>query len=170
MLSECLTIMKLGHNPVTFDYIISPAPETIVRALGLLRQLGAVDSSGRLSPHGRQLAVIPTNVFAARALLKSPKFGCSDEVISVLAMIEATNGGSYLFIPGRRGKKVEKIKDHFRHPSGDHLTLFNIYMAWREACHTGKSYEFLKKNMLQESVLRSADNFQLPSVCTILSI
>jgi pre-mRNA-splicing factor ATP-dependent RNA helicase DHX15/PRP43 len=158
MLSECLTILKLGHNPITFDYIVPPAPETIVRALGLLRQLGAVKPNGSLSFLGKQLTAIPTNVYAAMTLLESPKFGCSDEIISVLAMLEATNGGSYLFRPGQN---KQKIKRKFQHCSGDHITLFNIYMAWREACYVKKGPKFANDNMLLEGALRNADNLRL---------
>jgi pre-mRNA-splicing factor ATP-dependent RNA helicase DHX15/PRP43 len=161
MLSECLTILKLGHNPITFDYIVPPAPETIVRALGLLRQLGAVKPNGSLSSLGKQLTAIPTNVYAAMTLLGSPIFGCSDEIISVLAMLEATNGGSYLFRPGQNKQKLRGIKRKFQHCSGDHITLFNVYMAWREACYIKKGPKFANDNMLLEGALRNADNLRL---------
>jgi pre-mRNA-splicing factor ATP-dependent RNA helicase DHX15/PRP43 len=167
MLSECLTIIKLGHDPITFDFIIPPAPETIVRALGLLRQLGAIDVEGRLSLRGQGLAAIPTDVYAAMTLLESPRFGCSDEILSILAMADATDGGSHLFqraYSRKEHKKRREIKDKFQHPSGDHITLFNIYMAWREACHQRKKKKqdkFLRENMLLKSALEKADGLRL---------
>ena len=159
MLSGCLTILKLGHNPITFDYIVSPAPETIVKALGLLRQLGAVDCNGKLSSRGDKLASIPADVYVALTLLESPKYGCSDEIVSITAMLDATNGGSYLF-QGQSGKKLDNIKKQFQHRSGDHITLFNIYMAWRAACIVGEERSFCKKNMLLEGALRRADRMR----------
>jgi pre-mRNA-splicing factor ATP-dependent RNA helicase DHX15/PRP43 len=167
MLSECLTIIKLGHDPITFDYIVPPAPETIVRALGLLRQLGAVNPDGKLSSRGSKLAAIPTNVYAAMTMLESPRFGCSDEIISTLSMVEATDGGSHLFQrahSGKEHKRLREIKDKFQHPSGDHITLFNIYMAWREACYQrkkNKQDKFLRENMLMKSALEKADGLRL---------
>jgi pre-mRNA-splicing factor ATP-dependent RNA helicase DHX15/PRP43 len=164
MLRECLTIMKLGHDPISFDYIIPPAPETIVRALGLLRQLRAVDADGRISQRGQDIAAIPTDVYFALSLLECPKFGCSDEVITTLAMVDATKGGSYLFRRAQSDQdhdKLRKIKRFFKHTSGDHLTLFNIYMAWREACYTKKRREFLRGHMLIGGALISADHLRL---------
>lgn len=170
MLSECLTIMMLGHDPISFDYIVAPAPETIVKALEILLQLGAIDEDGKLSPRGEELAAIPTDVYAALTLLESQKFGCSAEILSILAMVEATSKGSSAFVyvdpedyDTEDYNKITASKLHFQHPSGDHLTLFNIYMAWRAASHEGKKveHEFLVNNMLDGTVLRNADNLRL---------
>lgn len=166
MLKECLTIMKLGHNPATFDYIMAPAPETVVKTLEILQQLGAIDHNGKLLSRGEELTAIPTNVFAALTILESPEFGCSDEVLSVLAMVEATSSGGSAFARGHGPEdddKIRKSKQYFQHPSGDHLTLFNIYMAWRAACHKGETDQkaFLNKYMLDGTVLSSADGFRV---------
>jgi pre-mRNA-splicing factor ATP-dependent RNA helicase DHX15/PRP43 len=166
MLSECLTILVLGHDPITFDYIVSPAPETIVKALEILYQLGAITEDGELLPRGKELAAIPTNVYAALTLLESVKFGCSDEIISIVAMVEATTKGGSLFRNAESEDGHDKIrasKRFFQHPSGEHLTLFNIYMAWRTASLRGGKTErsFLQDNMLDNTMLRSADHFRL---------
>lgn len=163
MLSECLTIKALGHNPVTFDYIVAPAPETIVKALELLQQLGAIDHDGQLLPQGEELTAVPTNVYAALTILESRRFDCSDEIISTMAMVEAVSKTGSAFIHGGPHDKILAAKLHFQHPSGDHLTLFNIYMAWRTACQKGEKAEhlFLRNYVLDAAILRAADGFRL---------
>ncbi|THX42352.1 pre-mRNA-splicing factor ATP-dependent RNA helicase PRP43 [Aureobasidium pullulans] len=163
MTSACLHIMKLGQSPIGFDYIVPPATGTIVKALGLLRMLNAVDIKVNLLPRGEKITSIPTDdIYTATALLASPDFGCSDEIITILSMIEATDGGSHLFRPVADDEKEEKIKlqaaqKHFRHITGDHITLFNVYMAWRDACSHKCEEAFLERNLLVGSVLKAAD-------------
>jgi pre-mRNA-splicing factor ATP-dependent RNA helicase DHX15/PRP43 len=174
MLSECLSILKMGRSPLTFPYIVAPATETIVKALGILHLLGAVDARGEsLTPLGTDITSLPVDVYSAVVLLESPRFGCSDEMISLVSMIEATDGGSNLFSsPSNAEEKaaIKTIRAQFHHGSGDHITLFNIYMAWTAACTTNKADEFLSKNKLKGSVLRYADQIRLQLFRTLLKV
>jgi pre-mRNA-splicing factor ATP-dependent RNA helicase DHX15/PRP43 len=174
MLNECLSILKMGRRPLTFSYIVAPATETIVKALGILYLLGAVDARGEsLTPLGKDITSLPIDVYSAVVLLESPRFGCSDEMISLVSMIEATDGGSNLFSdPSDAEEKaaIKAIREQFRHGSGDHITLFNIYMAWTAACTTNKADEFLTKNKLKGSVLRYADQIRLQLFRTLLKV
>ncbi|KAI4717882.1 pre-mRNA-splicing factor ATP-dependent RNA helicase PRP43 [Aureobasidium sp. EXF-10727] len=173
LLSECLTILKLGHDPLTFDYIVPPVPETMQKAMELLHLLRATDCSNRILERGKNLAAIPTNVYAALTMLQSPEYGCSDEIITIMAMIEATDGGSGLYLHARERDEranLNRIKRSFQHASGDHVTLLNIYMEWRAACHKKEEREFLERNMLQGSALRSADQTRLHYLAALKKI
>jgi pre-mRNA-splicing factor ATP-dependent RNA helicase DHX15/PRP43 len=174
MLSECLSILKMGRSPLTFPYIVAPATETIVKALGILYLLGAVDARGEnLTSLGTDMTRLPVDVYSAVVLLESPRFGCSDEMISLVSMIEATDGGSNLFNnPSTPEEKaaLKAIRELFHHGSGDHITLFNIYMAWTAACTSNKADEFLSKHMLKGSVLRYADQIRLQLFRTLLKL
>jgi pre-mRNA-splicing factor ATP-dependent RNA helicase DHX15/PRP43 len=160
MLSEYLHILKMGRSPLNFPFMVAPASETIVKAQGLLFQLGAVDARGQLTPRGEEITQLPVDVYSAVVLLSSPDYGCSDEMLSLVSMIEASEGGSHVFvnaITDEMKKQLAKIKAKYRHPTGDHLTLFNIYMAWRSACLAGTADEFVRENMLLGTVLKTAD-------------
>lgn len=174
MLNECLSILKMGRSPLTFPYIVAPATETIAKALGILYLLGAVDARGEsLTPLGKDITSLPVDVYSAVVLLESPRFGCSDEMISLVSMIEATDGGSNLFInPSDAEEKaaIKAVRAQFHHGSGDHITLFNIYMAWTAACTANKADEFLSKNKLKGSVLRYADQIRLQLFRTLLKV
>lgn len=160
MLGEVLHILKMKLNPRDFPYITAPATETVIKAVGLLQELGALNRRGQISARGDAITSLPVDPYSAVVLLESPKFGCSDEIISIIAMVQASEGGSRLFIntfDDKEQAQIRKIRSKFRHPAGDHLTLFNIYMSWRAAGLSGTSDAFISENMIQSSVLREAD-------------
>ena len=165
MLMECLSILKIGKSPLTFPYIVAPAAETIAKALGILYQLGAVDQRGeRLTARGEEIARLPVDVYSAIVLLESPQYDCSDEMLSLISMIEASDGGRDVFIKPvnkEEKKRLRQIRAEFCHGSGDHLTLFNIYMSWRAAGQNDTAAEFVKENMLNGSTLKLADQTRL---------
>lgn len=55
-----LTLKKLGISDlVHFDFMDPPAPETLMRALELLNDLGALDDEGELTKTGEMMAEFP---------------------------------------------------------------------------------------------------------------
>jgi pre-mRNA-splicing factor ATP-dependent RNA helicase DHX15/PRP43 len=159
MVAECITILAIGENPVTFPYITPPAVETLVNALEALYHLLAIDGKGQLMDHGRALGLLPVDPYLAEIILRSPKYGCSDEIVSIVAMIEASDGGTMLQVMDtQEDKKIapQKLRP-LRHPRGDHLTYLNVYMAWRSAGIAGTQKEFCAEHALRMSVLQTAD-------------
>ncbi|KAH6633269.1 P-loop containing nucleoside triphosphate hydrolase protein, partial [Boeremia exigua] len=165
MLSECMDILSLGMSPIDFPYIVAPATETVVRALGILREMDAINARGtELTSRGKLLSRLPIDMYLAAALLESPKLGCSDEVLTIVAMIEASDGGNSLFVQpdGNEEKaKLKSIRNEYCGHSGDHVLLLNVYFAWRTASDPKNTAvntdEWLQQNMLRGSVLRTAD-------------
>jgi pre-mRNA-splicing factor ATP-dependent RNA helicase DHX15/PRP43 len=83
-----LELVKLGiKDLVHFDYMDAPAPETIMRALELLNYLAALDDDGNLTPLGEIMAEFPLDPQLAKMLICSPEFGCSNEMLSLTAML-----------------------------------------------------------------------------------
>lgn len=164
MVSEALHIMKLGFNVPEFDFIIKPSTEAVGKALGLLCQLGTINKKMQVTLHGSDIAAVPIDVYSAAMLLEGSFRKCSCEVLSVVCMIEATRNGQNVWRnpakePEAR-KKLEKAQAHFRHVSGDHLTLLNIYLGWRNARLKASTDDFLDQWMLDGAVLRSADGIR----------
>ena len=56
--ASLLTIVG-SQDLVRFDYVDSPAPETLMRALELLYYLGALDTEFTLTPLGKIMAQFP---------------------------------------------------------------------------------------------------------------
>lgn len=60
MASTILSMMTLGvRDLVHFDYLDSPAPESIMRALELLHYLSALDDESNLTPLGSLMSKFP---------------------------------------------------------------------------------------------------------------
>ncbi|CAH9079032.1 unnamed protein product [Cuscuta europaea] len=83
-----LTLKKLGIDDlVHFDFMDPPAPETLMRALEVLNYLGALDDEGNLTKLGEIMSELPLDPQMAKMLVVSPEFNCSNEILSVSAML-----------------------------------------------------------------------------------
>ena len=127
--SVILELKKLGIDDlVHFDYMDPPAPETVMRALELLNYLAAFDDDGNLTPLGDIMSAFPLEPQLAKMLIVSPEFKCSNEVLSIAAMLSVPN--PYLR-PNSQRREADEAKAQFAHPQGDHLSLLNLYHAYR---------------------------------------
>lgn len=126
-----LELVKLGiKDLVHFDYLDAPAPETIMRALELLNFLAALDDDGNLTVLGQIMAEFPLDPQLAKMLICSPEFGCSNEILSLTAMLSVPN----VFVrPNNARREADMAKAQFTHPEGDHLTLLNVYHAFKSS-------------------------------------
>ncbi|OMH84727.1 putative pre-mRNA-splicing factor ATP-dependent RNA helicase [Zancudomyces culisetae] len=161
-----LQLLKIGvKDLVHFDFMDPPAPETLMRALEMLNFLGALDDNGELTPFGAIMADFPLDPQLSKMLIDSPKFNCSNEILSIVAMLSVPN----VFLRPRDSQRAaDAAKAEFIHVDGDHLTLLNVYHAYRAAC-ANKSVEISNwcyRNYLLLRSLKSADNvrFQLESI------
>ncbi|ONL97413.1 putative pre-mRNA-splicing factor ATP-dependent RNA helicase DEAH3 [Zea mays] len=83
-----LTLKKLGIDDlVHFDFMDPPAPETLMRALEVLNYLGALDDEGNLTQLGEMMSEFPLDPQMSKMLVISPKYNCSNEILSVSAML-----------------------------------------------------------------------------------
>ena len=79
---------RLGiKDLVHFDLMDPPAPETLMRALELLNQLGALDDYGELTDLGNLMSDFPLEPMLAKMLISSVKLKCSEEVLTLVAML-----------------------------------------------------------------------------------
>jgi hypothetical protein len=53
--------------------------------------------------------------------------------------------------------KISAARSYFRYPGSDHLSLLNVYMAWKQACVDNRTDEFIRDQCVRRSVLRAAD-------------
>jgi HrpA-like RNA helicase len=95
-----LTLKKLGIDDlVHFDFMDPPAPETLMRALELLNYLGALDDDGNLTKLGTLMSEFPLDPQMSKMLVVSPDFNCSNEILSITAMLSGIVVSSFsLFV------------------------------------------------------------------------
>uniref|UniRef100_A0A0A1XSA0 RNA helicase n=1 Tax=Zeugodacus cucurbitae TaxID=28588 RepID=A0A0A1XSA0_ZEUCU len=83
-----LQLKKLGIDDlVHFDFMDPPAPETLMRALELLNYLAALDDDGNLTDLGAVMSEFPLDPQLAKMLIASCQHNCSNEILSITAML-----------------------------------------------------------------------------------
>uniref|UniRef100_A0A7N8YRH4 ATP-dependent RNA helicase DHX15 n=1 Tax=Mastacembelus armatus TaxID=205130 RepID=A0A7N8YRH4_9TELE len=86
--SVVLQLKKLGIDDlVHFDFMDPPAPETLMRALELLNYLAALNDDGDLTELGSMMAEFPLDPQLAKMVIASCEFNCSNEILSITAML-----------------------------------------------------------------------------------
>jgi len=139
-LAQVILMLKgMGvFDPLQFDYLTKPSAASIRRACQNLFALGALTENMELSNHGKKMARLPVDPIYAHLLLQSPKYGCTHEMLTAVAMLSAEN---VLFRPGGGGgdqgsgslaHKAAQAHRRFASWEGDLPTLLNIYESWRK--------------------------------------
>ncbi|KAG9123708.1 DEAH-box ATP-dependent RNA helicase prp43, partial [Ceratobasidium sp. 392] len=98
-----------------------------MRALELLHYLSAIDEKGALTPLGGIMAEFPLDPQLAKLLVVSPEFKCSNEILTIVAMLSAPN---VWIRPPYQRREADIAKAQFAHPDGDHLVLVNVYNSY----------------------------------------
>lgn len=87
-----LTLKAMGINDLLgFDFMDPPPPSTLITALEQLYNLGALDEEGMLTRLGRKMAEFPLEPPMSKVLIASVDLGCSEEILTILAMLSAQN-------------------------------------------------------------------------------
>ncbi|KAJ5121336.1 uncharacterized protein N7515_009297 [Penicillium bovifimosum] len=131
-LSHTILMLKaMGINDLLhFDFMDPPPTNTMLTALEELYALSALDDEGLLTRLGRKMADFPMEPALAKVLIASVDAGCSDEMLSIVAMLSIQ---SVFYRPKEKQQQADQKKAKFHDPHGDHLTLLNVYNGWKNA-------------------------------------
>ncbi|XP_051540938.1 ATP-dependent RNA helicase DHX33 [Myxocyprinus asiaticus] len=131
--SVVLQLLALGVPDVlNFDFISKPSPESIRMAVEQLYILGAVEKKDEqvlLTPLGKKMACFPLEPRFSKTILMSPDFSCTEEVLTIISLLSVD---SVLYNPPARRDDVLAVRKKFISSEGDHMTLLNIYRAFRK--------------------------------------
>ncbi|KAJ8063182.1 hypothetical protein OCU04_008421 [Sclerotinia nivalis] len=154
-----LELKKLGIDDlVHFDLMDPPAPETLMRALEELNYLACLDDDGNLTQLGKLASEFPLDPALAVMLISSPEFYCSNEILSLTALLSVPQ----VFVrPASARKRADEMKDLFAHPDGDHLTMLNVYHAFKGENAQADPKRWCHEHFLSLRALQSADNVRL---------
>ncbi|KAL8678968.1 MAG: hypothetical protein Q9186_004737 [Xanthomendoza sp. 1 TL-2023] len=131
-LSTTILMLKaMGINDLLhFDFMDPPPPNTMLTALEELYALSALDDEGLLTRLGRKMADFPMEPALAKVLIYSVDMGCSDEILSIVAMLSVQ---TVFYRPKEKQQQADQKKSKFHDPHGDHLTLLNVYSGWKQS-------------------------------------
>lgn len=132
-LSNTILMLKaMGINDLLgFDFMDPPPTNTMLTALEELYALAALDEEGLLTQLGRQMADYPMDPALSKALIMSVKMQCSEEMLTIVSMISAVQ--TVWHRPKDKQQQADQKKSKFHDPHGDHLTLLNVYNAWKQS-------------------------------------
>ena len=149
-----LMLKSLGINDIIhFDYLDPPSSEALVIALEQLYALGALNHMGELTRLGRRMAEFPLDPMMSRALLAAEKYTCSEEMLTVCAMLNVNS--SVFYRPKDKAVHADTARKRFFTYGGDHLSLLNIYKQWSDS---GFSKQWCMENFVQHrSMCRARD-------------
>lgn len=123
-----LQLKAMGINDLLgFDFMDPPPIQTMVGAMESLFNLGALDDEGLLTRLGRKMAEFPLEPNLSKMLIISSELGCSDEVLTIVAMLSVENP---FYRPKEKQAQADAKKAKFNQADGDHMTLLAIYQAW----------------------------------------
>ncbi|XP_067456862.1 pre-mRNA-splicing factor ATP-dependent RNA helicase DHX16 [Thunnus thynnus] len=147
-----LLLKSLGINDlIHFDFMDPPPHETLVLALEQLYALGALNHLGELTKLGRRMAELPVDPMLSKMILASEQYKCSEEVLSIAAMLSVNN--SIFYRPKDKVVHADNARMNFVVPGGDHLVLLNVYTQWVES---GYSTQWCYENFIQFRSMRRA--------------
>jgi ATP-dependent RNA helicase DHX8/PRP22 len=148
-----LTMKAMGINDLlSFDFMDPPSPQALISAMEQLYSLGALDEEGLLTKLGRKMAEFPLDPPLSKMLLASVDLGCSDEILTMIAMIQT---GNIFYRPREKQAQADQKRAKFFQPEGDHLTLLAVYEAWKAKNFSGP---WCFENFVQSRSLRRAQD------------
>jgi ATP-dependent RNA helicase DHX8/PRP22 len=148
-----LNLKAMGINDLLgFDFMDPPPIQTLVGAMEGLFAQGALDEEGLLTRLGRKMAEFPLEPSLSKMLIVSHELGCTDEILSIVAMMSVENP---FYRPKEKAAQADLKKAKFNHAEGDHLTLLNIYEGWKASKF---SNPWCFENFLQARAMRRSQD------------
>ncbi|XP_077283685.1 putative ATP-dependent RNA helicase DHX35 [Arctopsyche grandis] len=127
-----LQLKALGiDNILRFTFPSPPPAKIMLSAIEVLYALGALDNKGQLTnPLGVNMAEIPLRPSLAKTLCISGEFGCLEEILTIVSMMQVEN----VFIKPGGGQAAINAKimkrNGFEVAEGDLITMLNVYDAY----------------------------------------
>ncbi|XP_076945708.1 pre-mRNA-splicing factor ATP-dependent RNA helicase DEAH1-like [Bidens hawaiensis] len=148
-----LSLKSLGiHDLLNFDFMDPPPAEALLKALELLFALSALNKHGELTKVGRKMAEFPLDPMLSKMIVASEKYQCSDEIISIAAMLSI--GSSIFYRPKDKQVHADNARLNFHMGNvGDHIALLKVYSSWRE---TNFSTQWCYENYIQVRSMKRA--------------
>ena len=148
-----LLLKATGINDLlSFDFMDPPPAQAILAGLKSLYELSALNDEGLLTELGRKMAGFPLEPMLAKTLIVSVELGCSEEILSIVAMLSIP---TVFYRPKEKQGQADSKKAKFNQPEGDHLTLLTVYNGWKASNH---SNPWCFDNFIQAGNMRRAED------------
>ncbi|KAF9512352.1 hypothetical protein BS47DRAFT_1330374 [Hydnum rufescens UP504] len=135
-----------------------PAQINVQRAVSALVEVKALTPTEDITPMGRLLSKLPTDVHLGKFLLIAALFGCLDPALTIAA---ALNSKSPFLAPFGFEQEADRAKTSFKVDNSDFLTIHAAFASWRRAsANPGFVRTFCRKNYLSHQNLQQIEELR----------
>ncbi|KAJ4486298.1 P-loop containing nucleoside triphosphate hydrolase protein [Lentinula aciculospora] len=152
--------VKLGSSieDVLSRALDPPTPVNVQRAISMLVEVRALTPSEEITPMGRLLSKLPTDVHLGKFLLTATLFRCLDPALTIAA---ALNSKSPFLTPFGLKQDADRAKASFKSENSDFLTLHNAFSSWRKAsANPNFVRKFCRQNFLSHQNLQQIEELR----------
>ncbi|KAH0802047.1 pre-mRNA-splicing factor ATP-dependent RNA helicase DEAH1-like isoform X1 [Histomonas meleagridis] len=151
--SVILTMLATGIKDIIhFPFIDAPPQTQLAVAIQELYHLGAINNNAELTEIGNLMAVLPVEPKHAKSLIASKKFGCTNEMSTLIAIL--SEQGQIFLRPRDKVTKADAAHSQFKSGYGDHISLINVY---EEFVNNGSDKKWCEDNFINYKVLSRAE-------------
>ncbi|KAG1755151.1 P-loop containing nucleoside triphosphate hydrolase protein [Suillus paluster] len=135
-----------------------PTPINVQRAISALVEVRALTQSEDITPMGRLLSMLPTDVHLGKFLLTAVSFRCLDPALTIAA---ALSSKSPFIVPMGMEQDADRAKSSFRVDNSDFLTIHNAFSSWRRASENPSFVrKFCRVNFLSHQNLQQIEELR----------
>ena len=98
------------------------------------------------------MAEFPLDSQLTKMVIASCDYSCSNEILSVVSMLSAP---TCFLRPSNKRKQADEVKARLAHIDGDHLTMLNVYHAFKQ---NHEDNHWCYENFVNYHSLKSSDN------------
>ncbi|XP_045533656.1 probable ATP-dependent RNA helicase DHX35 isoform X1 [Pieris brassicae] len=145
--SLLLQLKALGiHNLLRFTFPTPPPAKSLLSGLETLYALNAIDKAGNLTESvGNKMAELPLKPMCAKMLCNSGEFGCVDEVLSIVAMLQV-EGVFARQVAGKDKMTARAVRrNNFEVLEGDLIMYLNVFESYSKVRNTQRDEKLQRK-------------------------
>ncbi|KAH9982442.1 P-loop containing nucleoside triphosphate hydrolase protein [Lactifluus volemus] len=157
-----IKILRVGLGSSIEDVLSQaldpPSPLNIQRAVSALVDVRALTPGEEITPLGRLLSTLPTDVHIGKLLLMATVFRCLDPALTIAATL---NSKSPFLTPFGHEEEADRAKSSFRKDNSDFLTMHNAFASWRRASSDiSSARKFCRVNFLSQQALQQIEELR----------
>merc|ERR1712137_174705 len=123
-----LQLRSLGIEDVSNFPLVDPPPrEALVKAVQLLRRIGALDHCNVVTEVGKKISMMPIHPLYSYILFVAVEFKCMAEALTIVSMLSTETP----FFFSHKNNAAPRGSRELLCQDGDHLSLLTIFSGWK---------------------------------------
>jgi ATP-dependent helicase HrpA len=125
-----------------FPFIDSPSKNAVKDGYAILKELGALNAKGQLTPLGRTMARLPMDPRIARMIIEAKKEKALREVLVIASALSVRDPRER---PAEKQAQADQMQAGFKDPESDFLSYLRLWDAYHDTWKTLKTQNQMRK-------------------------